>query len=141
MRKDRGVWRSAWNNIGYVREPMSANVPAVSHILLGVFEKGWVGPGAWLADVVIRKVIGSETPMALIGGEALRAGSATVGVEQGMLRKDFLVDGAHSLFLLASYLRLSLVLSSPPAHLSTPRVTVSSLSCPLPASPPISHYL
>lgn len=62
-----------WNNIGFVREPMSANVPVVSHILLGVFGKGWVGPGSWLADAVIHKVIGSETPMALIGGAALRA--------------------------------------------------------------------
>lgn len=75
---------------------MSANVPAVSHILLGVLGKGWVGPGSWLADAVIHNLIGSETPMALIGGEALRAGSATVGVEQGMLRKDFLVDGVHT---------------------------------------------
>lgn len=63
----------------------------MSHILLGVFGKGWVGPGSWLADAVIHKVIGSETPMALIGGEALRAGRATVGVEQGMLSIDFLV--------------------------------------------------
>ena len=81
MRKDRGLWRSAWNNIAFVREPMSANVTAVIQILLGVFGKGWVGPGAWLADAVIHN---------LIGGEALRAGRATVGVEQGILRKDFL---------------------------------------------------
>lgn len=91
-----GAWQSALNSIGFVREPMSANVPAVSHILLGVFGKGWVGPGSWLADALIHNLIGSETPMALIGGEALRAGSATVGVEQGMLRKDFLVDGVHT---------------------------------------------
>lgn len=75
---------------------MSANVPVVSHILLGVFGKGWVGPGAWLADAVIHNLIGSETPIALIGGEALRAGRATVGVEQGMLRKDFLVKAMRS---------------------------------------------
>lgn len=32
-------------------------------ILLGVFGKGWVGPGSWLVDAVIHNLIGSVTPM------------------------------------------------------------------------------
>ncbi|CAE6779213.1 hypothetical protein NSPZN2_40670 [Nitrospira defluvii] len=53
MKKDRGSWRSAWNNIGFVRDAMNVNVPAVIQIPLGVFTKGWGGGGPRLADAVI----------------------------------------------------------------------------------------